>query len=134
MKGNMEHEFSEAEIQALIAMVELIEPVETPNNASSCFFPKSLEEAARYFLSLRLDWGPAFSSLVSKGIIELEQELGIDIFARHGKRMKAVTEPGQQVLKTIDISPTVPLFLRISLALVPHLVSWYLKSYVLATV
>jgi LysR family transcriptional regulator, cys regulon transcriptional activator len=39
---------------------------------------------------------------VSKGIIELEQELGIDIFARHGKRMKAITEPGQQVLKTID--------------------------------
>lgn len=40
---------------------------------------------------------------VSKGIIELEQELGIDIFARHGKRMKAITEPGQQVLKTVDI-------------------------------
>ena len=40
---------------------------------------------------------------VSKGIIELEQELGIDIFARHGKRMKAITEPGQQVLKTIEI-------------------------------
>jgi LysR family transcriptional regulator, cys regulon transcriptional activator len=40
---------------------------------------------------------------VSKAIIELEQELGIDIFARHGKRMKAVTEPGQQVLKTVEI-------------------------------
>ena len=40
---------------------------------------------------------------VSKGIIELEQELGIDIFTRHGKRMKAITEPGQQVLKTIEI-------------------------------
>jgi LysR family transcriptional regulator, cys regulon transcriptional activator len=40
---------------------------------------------------------------VSKSIIELEEELGIDIFARHGKRIKRVTEPGQQVLKSIDI-------------------------------
>jgi LysR family cys regulon transcriptional activator len=40
---------------------------------------------------------------VSKAIIELEEELGIEIFARHGKRLKRVTEPGQQVLKSIDI-------------------------------
>jgi LysR family cys regulon transcriptional activator len=40
---------------------------------------------------------------VSKAIIELEDELGIDIFARHGKRIKRVTEPGAQVLKSIDI-------------------------------
>jgi LysR family transcriptional regulator, cys regulon transcriptional activator len=40
---------------------------------------------------------------VSKAIIELEDELGIEIFARHGKRIKRVTEPGQQVLKSIDI-------------------------------
>ena len=40
---------------------------------------------------------------VSKAIIELEEELGIDIFGRHGKRLKRVTEPGQQVLKCIDI-------------------------------
>ncbi len=40
---------------------------------------------------------------VSKGIIELEDELGIDIFARHGKRIKRVTEPGQHVLNSIDI-------------------------------
>jgi len=40
---------------------------------------------------------------VSKAIIELEEELGIDVFARHGKRLKRVTEPGQQVLKSIDI-------------------------------
>jgi LysR family cys regulon transcriptional activator len=39
---------------------------------------------------------------VSKAIIELEEELGIDIFARHGKRLRRVTEPGQQVLKCID--------------------------------
>jgi LysR family cys regulon transcriptional activator len=40
---------------------------------------------------------------VSKAIIELEEELGIEIFARHGKRLKRVTEPGQHVLKSIDI-------------------------------
>lgn len=40
---------------------------------------------------------------VSKAIIELEDELGIDIFVRHGKRIKRVTEPGQQILKSIDV-------------------------------
>jgi LysR family cys regulon transcriptional activator len=40
---------------------------------------------------------------VSKAIIELEDELGIEIFARHGKRLKRVTEPGQHVLKSIDL-------------------------------
>jgi LysR family cys regulon transcriptional activator len=40
---------------------------------------------------------------VSKAIIELEQELGIDIFARHGKRLKRVTEPGRHVVKSIDL-------------------------------
>jgi len=40
---------------------------------------------------------------VSKAIIELEEELGVDIFARHGKRLKRITEPGQHVLKSIEI-------------------------------
>ena len=40
---------------------------------------------------------------VSKAIIELEDELGVDIFARHGKRLKRVTEPGQHVLASIDL-------------------------------
>ena len=40
---------------------------------------------------------------VSKAIIELEEELGIDIFTRHGKRLKRVTEPGQHVLESIAI-------------------------------
>ncbi len=40
---------------------------------------------------------------VSKAIIELEEELGIEIFARHGKRIKRVTEPGQHVLKSIEV-------------------------------
>ena len=40
---------------------------------------------------------------VSKAIIELEEELGIEIFARHGKRLKRVTEPGQHVLKSVEL-------------------------------
>jgi LysR family transcriptional regulator, cys regulon transcriptional activator len=40
---------------------------------------------------------------VSKAIIELEEELGVDIFARHGKRLKRVTEPGEHVLQSIAI-------------------------------
>lgn len=40
---------------------------------------------------------------ISKAIIELEEELGVEIFARHGKRIRRVTEPGQQVLRSVDI-------------------------------
>jgi LysR family transcriptional regulator, cys regulon transcriptional activator len=40
---------------------------------------------------------------ISKAIIELEEELGVEIFARHGKRLKRVTEPGDHVLKSIDL-------------------------------
>ncbi|WP_334153273.1 CysB family HTH-type transcriptional regulator [Tepidimonas sp.] len=40
---------------------------------------------------------------VSKAILELEDELGIDIFARHGKRIKRLTEPGRQVVRSIEI-------------------------------
>jgi len=40
---------------------------------------------------------------VSKAIIELEEELGIEIFARHGKRLKRVTEPGEHVVRSIEI-------------------------------
>ena len=40
---------------------------------------------------------------VSKAIIELGEELGVEIFARHGKRLKRVTEPGQHVLKSIEL-------------------------------
>jgi len=35
---------------------------------------------------------------ISKQIKQLEQELGIDIFVRNGKRVVAITEPGQAIL------------------------------------
>lgn len=39
---------------------------------------------------------------VSKAIIELEDELGFQIFHRHGKRLKGLTEPGQLVYKACE--------------------------------
>ena len=35
---------------------------------------------------------------VSKQIKLLEEELGVDVFVRHGKRLTGITEPGRQVL------------------------------------
>jgi transcriptional regulator, LysR family len=40
---------------------------------------------------------------VSKAIIELESELGVEIFSRHGKRIRKLTEPGVEVLRSVDI-------------------------------
>ena len=64
-----------------------------------------VQEAARRNLNLTEAAKALHTSQpgVSKAIIELEEELGIDIFARHGKRLKRITEPGQQVLKSIEI-------------------------------
>jgi len=39
---------------------------------------------------------------VSKAIIELEEELGVDIFTRHGKRIRGLTEPGREILKSVE--------------------------------
>lgn len=40
---------------------------------------------------------------VSKAIIELESELGVEVFSRHGKRIRKLTEPGVAVLRSVDI-------------------------------
>ncbi len=61
--------FSEAEIQVLIVLIELAQPVETPNNNFYHFFPQTVEEAATYFKDFRADWSPAFPSLVARGLI-----------------------------------------------------------------
>ncbi|CAG2136001.1 MULTISPECIES: CysB family HTH-type transcriptional regulator [Cupriavidus] len=39
---------------------------------------------------------------VSKAIIELEEELGVDIFTRHGKRIRSLTEPGRRILNSVE--------------------------------
>ncbi|MFN3303865.1 MAG: CysB family HTH-type transcriptional regulator [Roseateles sp.] len=64
-----------------------------------------VQEAARRNLNLTETAKALFTSQpgVSKAILELEEELGIDIFSRHGKRLRSITEPGQQVLACIEI-------------------------------
>ncbi|MBT0571233.1 CysB family HTH-type transcriptional regulator [Curvibacter sp. CHRR-16] len=64
-----------------------------------------VQEAARRNLNLTEAAKALHTSQpgVSKAIIELEEELGIDIFARHGKRLKRITEPGQHVLRSIEV-------------------------------
>ncbi len=39
---------------------------------------------------------------VSRGILELEAQLGVDIFQRHGKRILGLTEPGKMILGKAD--------------------------------
>jgi LysR family transcriptional regulator, cys regulon transcriptional activator len=64
-----------------------------------------VQEAVRRNLNLTETAKALFTSQpgISKAILELEGELGVDIFARHGKRLRRVTEPGQQVLKSIEV-------------------------------
>lgn len=64
-----------------------------------------VQEAVRRNLNLTETAKALYTSQpgISKAILELEEELGVDIFARHGKRLKRVTEPGQQVLKSIEV-------------------------------
>jgi LysR family cys regulon transcriptional activator len=64
-----------------------------------------VQEAARRNLNLTEAAKALHTSQpgVSKAIIELEEELGVEIFARHGKRLKRVTEPGQHVLRSIEL-------------------------------
>ena len=64
-----------------------------------------VQEAARRNLNLTEAAKALHTSQpgVSKAIIELEGELGIEIFARHGKRLKRITEPGEHVLRSIEV-------------------------------
>ena len=64
-----------------------------------------VQEAVRRNLNLTETAKALFTSQpgISKAILELEEELGVDIFARHGKRLKRVTEPGELVLKSVEI-------------------------------
>ncbi len=64
-----------------------------------------VQEAARRNLNLTETAKALHTSQpgISKAILELEEELGVDIFVRHGKRLKRITEPGMQVLKSIEV-------------------------------
>ncbi|MES2039058.1 MAG: CysB family HTH-type transcriptional regulator [Pseudomonadota bacterium] len=64
-----------------------------------------LREAVRQNFNLTEAAKALFTSQpgVSKAIIELEEELGVDIFTRHGKRIRGLTEPGRAVLKSVEL-------------------------------
>jgi LysR family cys regulon transcriptional activator len=59
-----------------------------------------LSEVARQDLSVSAAADALHTSQpgVSRQIKDLEEELGVEIFVRHGKRFTAVTEPGRAVL------------------------------------
>src|SRR5512139_2734117 len=64
-----------------------------------------VQEAARRNLNLTETAKALYTSQpgISKAIIELEEELGVEIFVRHGKRLRRITEPGQLVLKSVEL-------------------------------
>ena len=65
---------------------------------------RSVREAARRGFNLTEVANALFTSQpgVSRQIRELEEELGIDIFERNGKRLTGLTEPGKEVLTIVE--------------------------------
>jgi LysR family cys regulon transcriptional activator len=63
-----------------------------------------VREAVRQNFNLTTAAKALFTSQpgVSKAIIELEDELGVEIFRRHGKRIRSLTEPGKRILASIE--------------------------------
>jgi LysR family cys regulon transcriptional activator len=57
-----------------------------------------VQEAVRRNLNLTETAKALFTSQpgISKAILELEEELGVDIFARHGKRSSGSPSPGRR--------------------------------------
>lgn len=65
---------------------------------------RSVRETVRRGFNLTEVANALFTSQpgVSRQIRELEEELGVDIFARNGKRLTGLTEPGKNVLPIIE--------------------------------
>lgn len=65
---------------------------------------RSVRETVRQGFNLTEVANVLFTSQpgVSRQIRELEEELGVDIFDRNGKRLTGLTEPGKEVLQIIE--------------------------------
>ncbi|MBI3228671.1 MAG: CysB family HTH-type transcriptional regulator [Burkholderiales bacterium] len=65
---------------------------------------RSIREASRRGYNLTEVANVLFTSQpgVSRQIRELEDELGVDIFVRHGKRLTGLTEPGKGILPIVE--------------------------------
>jgi LysR family cys regulon transcriptional activator len=65
---------------------------------------RSVREAARQGFNLTTTAETLHTSQpgVSRQIRELEEELGVEIFVRAGKRLTGLTAPGQMVLPIIE--------------------------------
>lgn len=65
---------------------------------------RSIREAARCGFNLTEVANVLFTSQpgVSRQIRELEEELGVEIFERNGKRLTGLTEPGKGILQIIE--------------------------------
>jgi len=61
--------YTEAEIQALIAFDEIAAPFNNPNDAPHVRAPKNINEAQTYFRRFALDLTPAFQTLKTKELI-----------------------------------------------------------------
>ncbi len=65
---------------------------------------RSIREATRCGFNLTEVANALFTSQpgVSRQIRELEEELGVDIFERNGKRLTGLTDPGKEILQIVD--------------------------------
>ena len=63
-----------------------------------------IQEVVRQNLNVSAAADALFTSQpgVSKQIRQLEEELGVEVFVRHGKRLVGITEPGRQVLQLAE--------------------------------
>jgi LysR family cys regulon transcriptional activator len=65
---------------------------------------RSIREAVRRQFNLTEVANALYTSQpgVSRQIRELEEELGVEIFERYGKRLTGLTEPGREIVRIVE--------------------------------
>ena len=86
--------YREDEIQALILLAELSDPVETPNNNHYTFYPQTIEQAQTYFRRFALPLDDAYASLAEKGLTQLQDPWSLTDRGSHvASRVRALRPP-----------------------------------------